>query len=149
MPNIAKKAVANKVERIVIAQQAPRPVRVPDGEYLAQFVGPTRFARSGKAIVQETWLKKPDVMVPLYANLPKDGVITPRSKIGQILAALGVPAAEEFCNTTLEDRRCWVLVKTSTYTIAYDGDLKGRTPGDAGMPLRPIEGRRGEGGGRN
>jgi hypothetical protein len=123
---IAKKAVANKGERVIIGKQAKAPVRVPDGDYLAQFVGPTRFTRSGQAIVQDVWLLEPNATVPLYANIPKNG-ITRCSKIGQLLAALGIPADEDCCTDTLQDRRCWVRVRTSTWTIAYDGELEGRT----------------------
>jgi hypothetical protein len=123
MPRIATDSDDHK---IIIRKQAPAPVRVPDGEYLAQFVGHIREARGGHGIVQDVWLIEPDVTVPLFANVPK-GDITPCSKLGQILAALGVPVTEDLCTDTLMGRRCWVQVRTATYTVAYDGDLERRT----------------------
>jgi hypothetical protein len=112
--------------KIVIRKQARARVRVPDGDYLAQFVGPIREARSGRGIEQDVWLIEPNVVVPLFANMPK-GDITPSTKIGQILAALEVPVTEPLCTDTLMGRRCWVQVRTATYTVAYDGDLERRT----------------------
>jgi hypothetical protein len=126
MRNIAKKAVANNGERIVIRPQTKARVRVPDGDYLAQFDGPTRFTRSGHGIEQDTWLIEPDVLVPLYANIPK-GDITPSSKIGQLLIALGIPTDEPFCTDTLMGRRCWVRVRAANHTVAYDDELERRT----------------------
>ena len=123
---VPKIATDSDDHKIIIRKQAPAPVRVPDGEYLAQFVGHIREARSGQGIVQDVWLMEPDVMVPLFANLPKR-VITPSTKIGQILAALGVPVTEPLCTDTLMGRRCWVEVRAASYTVAYDGDLERRT----------------------
>ena len=108
--------------KIVIRQQAKARVRVEDGDYLAEFVGPIREARSGQGLVQDVKLIEPDVLVPLYANIPK-GDITPSTKIGQILAALGVPVTEDLCTDTLTGRRCWVRVRAAHHTVAYDGEF--------------------------
>jgi hypothetical protein len=113
-------------EKVIIGKQAKTSVRVPDGDYLAQFVEPTRFARGGKSIEQDVWLIEPDVIVPLYANIPKND-ITPASKIGQVLIALGIPADEDFCTDTLMGRRCWVRVRAARYTVALDEELERRT----------------------